>query len=790
MITNGNRVIMMKQSSALSLIRRRHAQLVNGTALRHCNEALRFALSLNDDFILRTTGMPESRSMCTLPTKKITTFGQTRATTRTTATRTTKPLPLVPTNSLSGRFSQDYHRRSFASTRHTGGDAVVQQEEDEQQAAWTVFSALQKAKQEEILAASNFVSSLEALLPRTNAATKNASTLDQHSLKSIHLPDIAARAKLSSETPDGITEGVTGEDVRTLLQATRSGTIIDINTVRALIQGATTRFQTFRPERLVTIPPLRDEQQMAVVGDLHGSLSDLATVLALMKESEPSENNLLLFNGDLADRGDNGVEIICIVCALCLAYPDFVHINRGNHEDFALSVAYGLIAEIRKKYGPAPQIRKSLRPILDDFFRSLPLATIIEDDALIVHAGPPPPGSGRLSELLLEENPILGGDGLSRTFVNQEDSSTAHDLKVRAGQEIIEALLWSDPIVDERLELLEDFHGDTNDMGEPMGWLPNSSRGAGHRFDADAVRKILHRESLTRMIRSHEAVRRGCVRYEIENSSSYDGDSDTNEPMELFTIFSSSRYPYKEGFNQGAILELKANGKHSVKRFATEDDDPIETDNDPISLTSFHKGFQNIAPSEMNIGTIRRILFEAMEGRKKVLFESLRRAAIESHPEKSGTVSSDRVVDILIETLNLDNEKNLKSCAVQAVLARALAIECKDSRMPANVNLEEFSSMIKDYGDSRTMTAHQSYPWLHSVFYFIDENHDGYINRSEWLKMVDMISSKFPTLQTVEAEQMWELIDADGDGQLSVFEWKRLNDVLDVGNLETFDGEA
>ena len=110
--------------------------------------------------------------------------------------------------------------------------------------------------------------------------------------------------------------------------------------------------------------------------------------------------------------------------------------------------------------------------------------------------------------------------------------------------------------------------------------------------------------------------------------------------------------------------------------------------------------------------------------------------------------------------------------------------------MPANVNLEEFSSMIKDYGDSRTMTAHQSYPWLHSVFYFIDENHDGYINRSEWLKMVDMISSKFPTLQTVEAEQMWELIDADGDGQLSVFEWKRLNDVLDVGNLETFDGEA
>jgi hypothetical protein len=44
-----------------------------------------------------------------------------------------------------------------------------------------------------------------------------------------------------------------------------------------------------------------------------------------------------VLNGDIADRGDNSLEIFVIVLMYKLLYPDRVFVNRGNHENHGVA---------------------------------------------------------------------------------------------------------------------------------------------------------------------------------------------------------------------------------------------------------------------------------------------------------------------------------------------------------------------------------------------------------------------------------------------------------------------
>ena len=94
--------------------------------------------------------------------------------------------------------------------------------------------------------------------------------------------------------------------------------------------SATLHFRMRRPDRLVAIPPLRYEQQLTVIGDLHGSLSDLAAVLALITGGEPKEDNILLFNVNLAARGDKTGSKSSISCVLLLGLFQFCVHQQGE----------------------------------------------------------------------------------------------------------------------------------------------------------------------------------------------------------------------------------------------------------------------------------------------------------------------------------------------------------------------------------------------------------------------------------------------------------------------------
>lgn len=90
-----------------------------------------------------------------------------------------------------------------------------------------------------------------------------------------------------------------------------------------------------------------------VVGDLHGSLDSLRSVLALCDTYPTALSDgasRIVFNGDFVDRGEHSVEVLACLLLLKLAHGSQVVLLRGNHEDSHLAAAYGFLEEVRQKY--------------------------------------------------------------------------------------------------------------------------------------------------------------------------------------------------------------------------------------------------------------------------------------------------------------------------------------------------------------------------------------------------------------------------------------------------------
>lgn len=202
---------------------------------------------------------------------------------------------------------------------------------------------------------------------------------------------------------------------------------------------------------LVTIDPDRFGK-VGVVGDLHG---DLRTLQALEKIVD-FKGDLLVFLGDYADRGPEGVEVIRTVKTLRTKHPDNVVLLKGNHEDFTDNGEPNfnpctLIDEVETKVGRwGKYFIGELKPFLD----SLPLCCLIPNNALLVHGG--------ISSKI----------------------KSAGDLEVPS-MDLQVDLLWSDP-------------------HEGEGEDPNYGRGVGVEFGVDISLGVCQALGVSRIIRSHQ----------------------------------------------------------------------------------------------------------------------------------------------------------------------------------------------------------------------------------------------------------------------------------------------
>jgi hypothetical protein len=220
--------------------------------------------------------------------------------------------------------------------------------------------------------------------------------------------------------------------------------------------------------------------KLAIVGDLHGDLTSLRSILNGIRFEAflGDPNNKLIFLGDYVDRGVNSIGVIFVVTRLKMKFPDSVILMRGNHEapiEFPFP-SHDLPVEVVRRYGYEKGKLVYNGKILP-LFRLLTLATMIDESLFLVHGGVPT------------------GD-VDNNF--REAISTADQTYL--SNSIMEEILWNDP----REEI------ENEDAWE------YSRRGIGKHFGVEISRKWLRLSGTKVIVRGHEP----CQGYRIDHGGS------------------------------------------------------------------------------------------------------------------------------------------------------------------------------------------------------------------------------------------------------------------------------
>ncbi|KAG2909622.1 hypothetical protein PC114_g10067 [Phytophthora cactorum] len=313
------------------------------------------------------------------------------------------------------------------------------------------------------------------------------------------------------------------DTVKKLINQFRNGILLHRVFVRQILDESEKLFRKMHdsPMNEIEIPM---GVQLVVVGDLHGQLEDLLTIMD--KNGVPNSKTWYLFNGDFVDRGSHGIEVILLLLIFKLLYPHYVFLNRGNHEERMINEVFGFEDEVYTKYGTdndevagwsglGTSMNYSpmkLFQMFETVFGLFPIFALLNKRVFIVHGGLSNHENVTIEELLqLDHRREIPTQGTSRA------------------DEVFTHLLWSDP-------------------RDEDGWKP-SSRGAGVEFGPDITKAFCSQNGISLIIRSHECREEG---FDIV----HDGL--------LLTVFSASSYCGSQT-NKGAYVQLELGDDNEVK---------------------------------------------------------------------------------------------------------------------------------------------------------------------------------------------------------------------------------
>jgi protein phosphatase len=245
--------------------------------------------------------------------------------------------------------------------------------------------------------------------------------------------------------------------------------------------------------RLIEASPVGEA---IVVGDLHGDLESLTSILDssnFLKKVEDGKDVLLIFLGDYGDRGIRSPEVYYVVLKLKELFPDNVILMRGNHEGppDLLASPHDLPAHLNRKFGTrGSEAYLKLR----ELFNHLYTGVLVKGEVIFLHGGVPSQAK------------------------NVDDIAYAHEKHPR--ERHLEEILWSDP-----------WEGISGTIASP--------RGAGKLFGEDVTSNLLRMLGVIALVRGHESSEEGYK---------------TNHDNKVLTLFSRRGPPYRNKF--GAYLHL------------------------------------------------------------------------------------------------------------------------------------------------------------------------------------------------------------------------------------------
>jgi len=133
--------------------------------------------------------------------------------------------------------------------------------------------------------------------------------------------------------------------------------------------------------RLAVLPP---KGKLFIIGDLHGEQDSLQEILSFLSDRFKEDRDFIVFLGDYADRGTEGLEVFEELFELKLRLGKRLVLLRGNHESIEMNRFYGFLSELYWKLGPDSQEFYSK---LLEIYDILPLAAYVPGKLIMVHGG-------------------------------------------------------------------------------------------------------------------------------------------------------------------------------------------------------------------------------------------------------------------------------------------------------------------------------------------------------------------------------------------------------------------
>ena len=117
-----------------------------------------------------------------------------------------------------------------------------------------------------------------------------------------------------------------------------------------------------------------------IFGDIHGQYVDLMRFFDIWKPpTEDIHAYDYVFLGNYIDKGQYSLEVICLLFALKLKYPNQIILLRGNHEDRNVNKFLGFGQECANRLSEDIEDPNSVFAKINEAFDMMPLAALITD---------------------------------------------------------------------------------------------------------------------------------------------------------------------------------------------------------------------------------------------------------------------------------------------------------------------------------------------------------------------------------------------------------------------------